>query len=119
MKLIRAFGAVVVGYLIYAVSSMLLVGLVMAQKGPITVGLACVALAAIGCLAGFLAVKIAGSMRRPTGFILAGLVASATIANLAMLLGAEPTWYKLATLLLTVPAILVVSLRSTVSESTS
>jgi len=119
MNLIRAFGAVVVGYLIYAVSSMLLVGLVMAQKGPIMVGLACVALAAIGWVAGFVAVKVAGSMRRPAAFILAGLISAATIANLVLQLGAEPTWYKIATLLLTVPAILIASLRSTGNEDTS
>lgn len=76
-------------------------------------------LVAIGWVAGFLAVKIAGSMRRPAGLILAGLVAAATIANLARVLGAEPTWNKLATLLLTVPAILLVTLRSSGSQGTS
>ena len=117
MKIFRAFAGVVVGYLVYAVASMLLVGVVMGQKGPVIVGLGCIALAVIGGVAGFLAKMIAGRMTRPVGFILAALVAAATIANLALHLGAEPTWYKVGTLLLTVPAILLASLRSPGPES--
>lgn len=112
MKIFRALVGVVVGYLVYAISSMLLVGLVMGQKGPIVIVIGCVALAAIGWVAGFLAIKIAGGLTRPVIFVLAALVAAATIANLAMQLGAEPTWYKVGTLLLTVPLILVAGLRS-------
>ncbi len=44
-------------------------------------------------------------------YVLAGLVALATVANLAMQLGAEPTWYKVGTLVLTAPAILCLGLR--------
>jgi len=119
MKIFRAFAGVIVGYLIFAVSSMMLVGMVMQRSGPVIMGLGWLALAAIGCVSGFVASKIAGNTRRPVGFVLAGLIAAATIANLAMQLGAEPTWYKMGTLLLTVPAIVVVSLRSSASETST
>ena len=119
MKILRAFAGVVVGYLVFAVSSMFLVGVVMDREGPMVIGLGLIALATIGCVSGFVASKIAGGTSRPVGFVLAGLVAAATIANLAMQLGAEPTWYKMGTLLLTVPAIVVVSLRSSASETST
>ncbi len=119
MKILRAFAGVVVGYLVFAASSMFLVGMVMDREGPVVIGLGLTVLAAIGCVSGFLASKIAGGTSRPVGFVLAGLVAAATIANLAMQLGAEPTWYKMGTLLLTAPAILMISLRSSGDETQS
>ena len=117
MKIFRAFAGVIVGYLIFAVSSMMLVGMVMERSGPVVMGLGWLSLAAIGCVSGWVASKIAGNTRRPVGYVLAGLVAAATIANLAMRLGAEPTWYKIGTLLLTAPAILMISLRSPGNET--
>lgn len=112
MKILRAILAVVIGYVLFAASSMLLVGPVMTRQGPLMVVVALVALAAIGVVVGLVARAVAGESRQLAGCILAGLVALATLANLFMGLGAEPLWYKLGTLVLTVPAILFVGIRS-------
>jgi hypothetical protein len=111
MKALRTLAAVIVGYLGYAGGSMLLVGPVMAQPGTLGKVLGLAGLLFVGLVAGLLAAKIAGGGRRVAGFVLAGLVLLATLANLFMELGAEPRWYKLGTLVLVAPAILVVCLR--------
>lgn len=116
MKILRAFAGIVVGYLIYAISSMLMVGVVMGRSGAIVIILGLVGLAVIGLVAGCATAKISGDTRRLTGLILAGLVVVATLANLLLQLGAEPTWYKVGTLLLTAPAILVACVRSARGE---
>lgn len=118
MKILRAIVAIVVGYVLFAVASMLLVGPVMTRQGLFMVVVALVALALIGLVVGLVAKAIAGGHRRLVGYILAGLVALATVANLVMGLGAEPVWYKIGTLVLTAPAILLVGFRRK-SEMTS
>jgi len=112
MKILRALVGVVVGYLIYALASMLVVGMVTPREGPTAMFLGLTALLVIGGIAGFATSAIAGGMKRPAALILAGLVAMATVANLAMQLGAEPTWYKVGTLLLTTPVIVIMSFRT-------
>jgi len=112
MKILRLIAAIVVGYVLFAASSMLLVGPVMTQTGVVMIVVALLALALIGLVVGLVASAIAGENHRIAGYILAGLVALATLANLFMGLGAEPLWYKLGTLVLTVPGILLVCLRS-------
>lgn len=111
MNALRTTSAVVVGYLLFAVASMLLVGQVMSRQGPTIMVLGLAALAIIGVVAGVVASAIAPENRRLASYTLAGLVAVATIANLAMQLGAEPIWYKVGTLVLTVPAIVLMGLR--------
>lgn len=106
MEIVRVVVAIVVGYVVFAAASMFLVGQIPATGSPVVVVLGLVALALIGVIAGFVARAISGNGRRITGYILAGLVAVATLANLLMQLGAEPTWYKVGTLVLTAPAIL-------------
>lgn len=111
MEIVRIIGAIVTGYLVFALASMLLVGLVMAQQGPLIAALALVGLPLIGLAAGFTARAIAGEKRRLAAYILAGLVLLATLVNLILAAGAERIWYKVGTLLLTVPLILVVGIR--------
>lgn len=111
MKVLRIVAAVVVGYLAFALTSMALVWPVTAGEGPMIVVLGLIGLALIGLLAGFVAAAISGEDRRLAGYVLAGLVALATVANLVTGLGAEPVWYKVGTLVLTVPLIVIVCLR--------
>ena len=75
-------------------------------------------LAVIGLAAGWIATTIAGAHRRLVSYLLAGLVALATLANLVLGFGAEPVWYKVGTLVLTAPAILLVGLRRTPEKTT-
>jgi len=113
MKNSRAIVAVVVGYMLFAAANMLLIrfGPVMTQQGPLMVVVVLAALALIGLVVGSNARIIAGEQRQLVGYLLAGLVALATLANLFMGLSAEPPWYKLGTLVLTVPAILLIGVR--------
>lgn len=50
MTILRAIAAIIVGYLVFAASSMLLVGLVIARQGPLVVVIALVAIATIANL---------------------------------------------------------------------
>ena len=118
MNALRTIAAVLIGYVVFAMASMMLVGQVMDREGPVIVVVGLVALAMIGLAAGYVASSIAGGKGRLTGCILAGLVAVATLANLVMQLGAEPTWYKVGTLILTAPMILLVGLRGSRPEKT-
>lgn len=111
MKILRTLGAVVVGYVLFAVASMLLISLLATGDGLVLTVLALAALAVIGLLSGWTAAAISGETRQLAGYIVAGLVAVATIANLAMQLGAEPVWYKVGTLVLTVPGIILATRR--------
>lgn len=111
MKVLRVVLASVVGYVVFAVGSMLLVAPVMAQEGSMIVAVGLIGLALIGLVSGFTAATISGGGGRLAGYILAGLVGLATVANLALGLGAEPVWYKVGTLALTAPLILLVCLR--------
>ncbi len=111
MSVFRTIAAILVGYVLFASASMMLVGPVMAQQGPMIVVLALIALAVIGLVVGFVAAMIAGSKRLLAGYIVAGLVCLATLANLVMQLGAEPVWYKVATLFVTAPLIVLVCRR--------
>ena len=111
MSIFRAIAGIIVGYLVFAAASMMLVGLVIARQGPFVVVIALVTLALVGLAAGWVAAAIAGESRRLASYILAGLVALATLANLVMGFGAEPVWYKIGTLVLTAPAILLIGLR--------
>lgn len=117
MKILRAIVAVIIGYVLFATGSILLVGPVMTRQGPFMVVVALAALALIGLVVGCVARAIAGDHRRVAGYILAGLVALATLVNLMMGLGAEPVWYKIGTLVLTVPAILLVGLRGPTQQT--
>lgn len=118
MDILRAIAGIIVGYLVFAVGSMLLISPVMSQEGPVIIVVALVALAVIGLIAGWLATAVGGKHARLVVCVVAGLVALATIANLVMKLGAEPDWYKVGTLLLTAPAILLVGLRATGKKTT-
>jgi hypothetical protein len=111
MVIFRTIVGIIVGYVVFAASSMLLLGLTMELEGPLTIVLALAGLVVIGLVAGSLAALIAGPKARIATIIAATLVALATLANLLMGLGAEPAWYKLGTLLLTTGAILLVGLR--------
>ena len=111
MRILRIVAGVVVGYVVFAVGSMLLVGPVMSGEGASIVVLGLVWLALVGLISGFVAAAISGADRGMVGCILSGLVALATLANLLMGLGAEPNWYKVGTLVLTAPAIFLVSSR--------
>ena len=113
MKILRAIVAVVVGYALFAGASMLLVrfGPVMTQQGPLMVVVVLVALALIGLVVGLNARIIAGEQRQLVGYLLAGLVALATMVNLFIGLSAEPAWYKLGILALTAPTILLMGVR--------
>ena len=104
----RVIGGIVAGYLVYAISAMLLVGPVMASQGATVVVVGLVVLALIGCVAGLLAALVAGERRQLAASVAAVLVALASIVNLVVGLGAESTWFKVGTLLLTVPAMLLV-----------
>ncbi len=112
MHAIRIIGGVVAGYFIFAIASMSLLGLLGARTGFAVMAGTLLALAVIGVVAGLAVRLIAATAGRPVGaYVLAGLVALATLANLILQLGAEPTWYKLGTLLLTVPAVVWAALR--------
>ncbi len=111
MVVFRTIVGVIVGYVTYAVLSMLLVGFVMGTEGPVVVVAGLVGLAAIGLAAGWLASLIAGEKARIATMVAATLVVLATLANLLMGLGAEPLWYKVGTLVLTAGAIFLVGSR--------
>ena len=111
MKVVRIVVGVVVGYLVYAVGSMLLAGHAIAGGGAIVVVLVLLGLAAIGAVAGLAAGRIGEEGGRTAATVAAALVALATGLNLALSLGAEPTWYKVGTLLLTVPLVGLVGRR--------
>ena len=111
MKVLRGVVAIVAGYVVFALASMLLVGPVIAGEGPMIVALGLIGLAIVGLVSGAIAAAIAGGNGRLVGSVLAGLVGLATVANLAMQLGAEPIWYKVGTLVLTAPLILLICLR--------
>lgn len=102
---------VVVGYLLFAVASMFTVGAIGVREGVTVVIVSLVALALIGVIVGWVATAIAGSGARLAATILAGLIAVATLANLLFHFGAEPSWYKLGTLLLTAPAAMLMGRR--------
>ncbi len=118
MSALRTIVGIVVGYLSYAAASMLLVGTVMAGAGAVRTLVTLVGLLLIGLGSGLVTTAIAGAHGRLASAIVGGLVALATLANLAMQLGAEPSWYKLGTLLLTVPAIVLASRRQAVAKKT-
>ena len=111
MTVVRLVGAAVVGYVLYAVASMQLVGPV-GSGGPVTALLVVLGLAMIGLAVGFLTARIAGPKAKTAAAVAATLIALATLANLSLGLGAEPVWYKLATLLVTIPALLWVAHRA-------
>lgn len=111
MRVLRIIVAVVVGYLVFAVGSMFLVGNAMTREGPLVVILSSVGLAVIGLLVGIVAAALAGAGARTAIYILTGLVVLATLVNLVIGLGAEPVWYKIGTLVLTAPAIVLAGLR--------
>jgi len=111
MSILRIILAIIAGYFLFAACSMLLVGLVMGKSGLFVVILGLTGLALVGLIAGWVARAIAGKMARIAGYVLAGLILVATLANLLMQLGAEPVWYKIGTLVLTAPAVVCVSLR--------
>ena len=111
MNALRIIAAIVVGYVLFALGSMFLVGPVMAKEGTVIIVLGLIGLALVGLFSGLIARAIAGEKAQVAGYVLAALVGLATLANLLMQLGAEPVWYKVGTLLLTMPLILVVCLR--------
>ena len=109
MEMIRKTAAVLAGYFIFALASMAVISLLGSLQGPISVVVALAALAVTGFLAGLVVRVLAGGGSRWPGYTTGGLVALATVANLLLRLGAEPVWYKTATLVLTVPLLLLVS----------
>ena len=111
MPIVRVVLAVIVGYLVYAIFSMLLAQPVLEQAETFVVVASLAGLVLIGLMAGFVAHWIGREMSGVAVCIMAGLIALATIANLIMQLGAEPMWYKIGTLLLTVPAALWIGTR--------
>lgn len=119
MNVVRAIGAVLTGYVLYALASMVVASLLVRREGLVFAALALVALAAIGWMAGLGASAVAGDGRRVAGYVVAGLVALATLGNLVMQVGAEPVWYKVATLLLTVPGILWVTVHPPWEQETA
>ncbi len=112
MNMFRSIAAVLLGWALFATASMVIVTVVMAQEGPVIIVFALVSLTITGLVTGLLAASIAGSNRRIVGYILAGLVVLATLTNLLLNLGAEPVWYKVGTLVLTAPSILLMCLRA-------
>ena len=112
MKTLRTIAAVIAGYVLYAASSMLLVGPVLKNRVAIMMALALVSLVVIGLFSGFVAAAIAGEKRRLAGNVLALLVIVVTIVNLIQQLGGEPAWYKVGTILLTAPAIAFMGYRT-------
>ncbi len=119
MSALRTIVGIVVGYLSFAAASMLLVGTAMAGAGAVRALVALVGLLLIGLGSGLATTVIAGPHGRLASAIVGGLVALATLANLAMQLGAEPSWYKLGTLLLTVPAIVLTGRRQSYVKKTN
>ena len=113
MKILRAIVAVVVGYVLFAGASMFLLrsGLFMMSPWRLMVVVILAALALIGLVVGSIARLIAGEQRRLVSYLLAGLVALVTLVSLIERSGVEPTWYKLGTLVLIVPAILLIGVR--------
>jgi len=111
MSVLRTIAAILVGYFLFALGSMLTISLWVGKEGGAFAALAFVALAVIGLVAGLAASLISGKTKRLAGAIHAGLIALATLVNLLMQFGAEPSWYKVATLLVTVPSILLVTFR--------
>ncbi len=111
MTVLRLVGAAILGYLLFAVGSMQLVGLVMRGGAAAAIG-ALVGLAVIGAVVGYLTARIAGPKAAVAAAVAATLIGLATLANLVFGLGAEPVWYKLATLLVTIPIVLWVARRS-------
>jgi hypothetical protein len=112
MKILRAIIAIVVGYVLYAGASMFVLrsGLFLMSPRRLMVVVVLAALALIGLVVGWNARLIAGDQRRLVSYLLAGLVALATVVSLIERSGIEPNWYKLGTLVLTVPAILLMGL---------
>lgn len=113
MKILRAIIAVVVGCVLYAGGDIFLLrsGLFLMSPRRLMVVVILAALALIGLVVGSTARLIAGDQRRLVSYLLAGLVALVTLVSLIERSGIEPTWYKLGTLALTVPAILLMGLQ--------
>ena len=108
INVIRAIAAILIGYVVFAFSSMVLVGPVMNGSGPLIIVGALVGLASIGLAVGFVTTLVAGIKARLATSVVFGLVVLATVANLLMGLGAEPNWYKVATLVVCAPIILLI-----------
>ncbi len=121
MRILRAIIAVVVGYVLYAGASMFLLrsGLFLMSPRRLMVVVVLAALALIGLVVGSNARLIAGDQRRLVSYLLAGLVTLVTLVSLIERSGVEPNWYKLGTLALTVPAILLMGLRGSSPPTTT
>ncbi len=118
MQIIRAIGTGLVGYVVYAIGSMLLVGLVVSNSTILGVVIAVIGLPVIGFLAGKVIALSDANHGKIIGYIVSGIVLLATLVNIIQNLGSEPLWYKIGTILLVIPAILFASRgRSSKQES--
>ena len=107
MQIIKAIAAGILGYLVYAIGSMVLVGLVVSSSTTLGIVMAGIGLPVIGFLAGKLTTIVDANHGTMNGYVVAGLVLLATLVNIVQNLGAEPVWYKIGTLLLVIPAVLL------------
>lgn len=106
MTLFRTISSIIAGYLVFAISSMLLTGVVMSTAGVVQMVLGISGLILIAILVRYLIAFISRKNQMAL-FIVAGLVVAATGANLFLQLGAEPVWYKLSTLFVLVPGMIL------------
>ena len=111
MKIVKAVGAGLLGYLVYAIGSMLLVGLVVSNSTTLGVIIAVIGLPVVGFLAGKLIGLVDAIHMTMIGYIVAGLVLFATLVNIVQNLGSEPIWYKIGTIVLVIPAMLIATRR--------
>lgn len=111
MILFRTLSSIIVGYVAYAFTSMLLIAVMMSTTGVAQVMLGCVGLVFIALLVCYLVAVVSGKQLESDNhialFIVASLIVVATSANLFLELGAEPVWYKLGTLFVLVPGTIV------------
>lgn len=111
MEHVRTAGGIVLGYVVYAVGSMLLVGPVVSSSTTVGVVVAAIGLPIIGFTAGNVTALVAAGRRTLSGYLVAALVLLATLVNIIQNLGAEPIWYKIGTIVLVIPAVLFATRR--------
>jgi hypothetical protein len=120
MRYLRLASAAIVGYMIVAGGlSLIVMTWWINETLPLTrvwIGVIVIALLACGWIAGRVTALIAGELRKPAVYLVAGLTFAVLTMNIVLDVAVEPLWFKLTALVLVIVAALG-SLRSTSKES--
>ncbi len=115
IKISRAVGAVILGYVLVAGGlSLIVMTWWINEQLPVSVpwvAAIVVGLAVLGWVAGKTARLVAGEFARTSALVLAALTTLVMTANIILNVAAEPLWFKTAVLVVTVPCIIIAGLR--------